>query len=108
MLGEPLTVWVYNKLRTGSSSGPHTTLHLYPGDEPVWYVFLLHFIVHVRIQELLKTIPQSIDVLTVNGNEPNSLCIPDDIGFKPLIHQSELRTKVVSFKEKSSFRFVVL
>jgi hypothetical protein len=39
------------------------------------------------------------------------------LGVKPLIHQSELRTyihqselrtKVVPFKEKSSFRFVVL
>jgi len=32
------------------------------------------------------------------------------IGVKPLIHQSELRTytKVVPFKEKGSFRFVVL
>jgi hypothetical protein len=32
------------------------------------------------------------------------------LGVKPLIHQSELRTymKVVPFKEKSSFHFVVL
>ena len=31
-------------------------------------------------------------------------------GVKPIIHQSELRTytKVVPFKENSSFRFVVL
>ena len=28
-------------------------------------------------------------------------------GVKPLIHQSELRTKVVPFKEKHSFSFVV-
>jgi hypothetical protein len=34
----------------------------------------------------------------------------DVSGVKPLIHQSELRTytKVVPFKEKSSFHFVVL
>ena len=33
-----------------------------------------------------------------------------DVGVKPIIHQSELRpyTKVVPFKENSSFRFVVL
>ena len=29
-------------------------------------------------------------------------------GVKPLIHQSELGTKVVPFQEKSSFHFVVL
>ena len=28
-------------------------------------------------------------------------------GVKPLIHQSELRTKIIPFKEKRSFRFVV-
>jgi hypothetical protein len=32
----------------------------------------------------------------------------NDISVKPLIHQSELRTKVVPFKENSSFHFVVL
>ena len=33
-----------------------------------------------------------------------------DTGVKPIIHQSELRTytKVVLFKENSSFRFAVL
>ena len=33
----------------------------------------------------------------------------DVSGVKPLIHQSELRTytKVITFKEKSSFHFVV-
>jgi hypothetical protein len=32
------------------------------------------------------------------------------LGVKPIIHQAELRTytKVVPFKENSSFRFVVL
>jgi hypothetical protein len=38
--------------------------------------------------------------------ETSFLC---SFGVKPLIHQSELRTyaKVVPFKEKSSFHFVV-
>jgi hypothetical protein len=33
-----------------------------------------------------------------------------NVGVKPLIHQSDLRTyaKIVPFKENSSFRFVVL
>jgi hypothetical protein len=43
-----------------------------------------------------------MDLITKNRTENSK-------GVKPLIHQSELRTytKVVSFKDKNSFRFVV-
>jgi hypothetical protein len=44
----------------------------------------------------------TMDLITKNRTENSK-------GVKPLIHQSELRTytKVVSFKDKNSFRFVV-
>ena len=57
-------------------------------------------------QEILKQETQLFKL--IRYNESHKIGIP--CGVKPIIHQSELRTytKVVPFKENSSFRFVAL